>query len=201
MSEVLMGAAEAGRGAWVEPDGAGDEEGREPSDCGDSGGVAQNPRLVRTITAVDAEAGRLEALIQRQETVDLVRRDERERVRMSEALMGLLLRLDAVPGADPTVREMRRGVSRRIVGIQDVLDGVVAVPENSRTIGGWDWDWDEMVRGIEEEAVRERGGGWRWSAFARRSWDFDAWNGSYVAFDFLDIRTQLLRAPCRSESS
>ncbi|KAK9091964.1 hypothetical protein Syun_026875 [Stephania yunnanensis] len=90
---------------------------------------------------------------------------------MSEALMGLLLRLDAVPGVDPTVREMRRGVSRRIVGIQEVLDGVVA---ESRTIGGWDWDWnwDEIVRGIEEDAVREWGGGLEMERFCAEKLGF-----------------------------
>ncbi|CAI0473568.1 unnamed protein product, partial [Linum tenue] len=64
--------------------------------------------LYRTISAVDAESGEIERRIQRQETVDAVRREEREKARVNEELMRLLLRLDAVPGFDPAVREARR---------------------------------------------------------------------------------------------
>ncbi|KAK1273281.1 hypothetical protein QJS04_geneDACA008086 [Acorus gramineus] len=74
--------------------------------------------LVRRISAVDSEATRLERLIQSQDTVDAVRSDERERLRLSEALMRLLFSLDSVPGFFPAVRDLRRRVSRRIVGLQ-----------------------------------------------------------------------------------
>ena len=61
--------------------------------------------------------------------MDAVRRDERERARFSEALMAVLLRLDAVPGHYPAVRDARRAVSRRVVGLQEVFDAVVAAPD------------------------------------------------------------------------
>ncbi|CAI0539403.1 unnamed protein product [Linum tenue] len=64
--------------------------------------------LYRTISAVDAESGEIDRRIQRQETVDAVRREEREKARVNEELMRLLLRLDAIPGFDPAVREARR---------------------------------------------------------------------------------------------
>ncbi|RLN08679.1 BAG family molecular chaperone regulator 5, mitochondrial [Panicum miliaceum] len=84
---------------------------------------------VAAVRAADAEATRLERLLRRQETVDAVRGDERERARFSEALMAALLRLDAVPGRYPAVRDARRAVSRRVVGLQEVFDAVVAAPE------------------------------------------------------------------------
>ncbi|WVZ73936.1 hypothetical protein U9M48_022186 [Paspalum notatum var. saurae] len=86
-------------------------------------------RHVATVRAADAEATRLERLLRRQETVDAVRGDERERARFSEALMAVLLRLDAVPGRYSAVRDARRAVSRRVVGLQEVFDAVVAAPE------------------------------------------------------------------------
>ncbi|GJN22053.1 hypothetical protein PR202_gb09584 [Eleusine coracana subsp. coracana] len=86
-------------------------------------------RHVAAVRSADAEATRLERLLRRQETVDAVRGDERERARFSEALMAALLRLDAVPGHYLAVRDARRAVSRRVVGLQEVFDAVVAAPE------------------------------------------------------------------------
>ncbi|KAF3637979.1 hypothetical protein FXO37_24589 [Capsicum annuum] len=91
------------------------------------------------------------------ETVDAVRSSERERIKMNEALMGLLLRLDSVPGVDPTVRELRRDLSRRIVGLQEILDAV-----SDTKIQNWDgflMDWDDVVERMEMDVCKERGGG------------------------------------------
>ncbi|KAJ8759768.1 hypothetical protein K2173_009869 [Erythroxylum novogranatense] len=123
-------------------------------------------KLYRTISSVNSEADELQRQIQRQETVDALRSSERERLRMNEALMRLLLRLDSVPGVDPAVREARRKVSRRIVGLQEILDGVCG----SKLVGEWEWDaasggglmmingWDGMLEEMEEKVCRERGG-------------------------------------------
>ncbi|KAA0062523.1 hypothetical protein IC582_028803 [Cucumis melo] len=116
--------------------------------------------LFKTIAAVDREADQIQTLIQRQETVDAVRSNELEKLRMNEALMSLLLRLDSVPGIDPAVREARRKVSRRIVGLQEILD---AVSEAKVDFNGWDCNglvrnWDETVAEMEAEVCRERGG-------------------------------------------
>ncbi|KAK9267830.1 hypothetical protein L1049_010266 [Liquidambar formosana] len=107
--------------------------------------------LVRKISAVNSEANRLERLIQCQETVDAIRSDNREKIRMNEALMALLLRLDSVPGIDPTVRELRRTVSHRIVGLQEIVDGI--------SLSRGEYEWDGFLRCWDEEDVcRERGG-------------------------------------------
>ncbi|KAA8515589.1 hypothetical protein F0562_018800 [Nyssa sinensis] len=107
--------------------------------------------------AVNSEANRSERLIQRQETVDAVRTDNRERIKMNEALMELLLRLDSVPGMGPTVRELRRHLSRRIVGLQEILDAVT--DERVEDWGGFLRNWDDDdVANIEEEVCIERGG-------------------------------------------
>lgn len=113
--------------------------------------------LYRKIAAVDSEADRLQRLIQRQDTVDAVRTDTLEKLRMNEALMSLLLKLDSVPGIDPTVREARRKVTRRIVGLQEILDSV-----SESKVDEWNWwslnNWDEVIAQMEETVCRERGG-------------------------------------------
>uniref|UniRef100_A0A0D9VKB1 BAG domain-containing protein n=1 Tax=Leersia perrieri TaxID=77586 RepID=A0A0D9VKB1_9ORYZ len=105
--------------------------------------VRRNAGAVR---AADAEATRLERLLRRQETVDAVRGDERERARFSEALMAVLLRLDAVPGYYPAVREARRGVTRRVVGLQEVFDAVLAAPDADTC--GVPASLDQVLEGI-----------------------------------------------------
>lgn len=103
-------------------------------------------RHVAAVRSADAEASRLERLLRRQETVDAVRGDERERARFSEALMAVLLRLDAVPGYYPAVREARRAVSRRVVGLQEVFDSVLAAPEADTC--GVPASLDQVLEGI-----------------------------------------------------
>lgn len=93
-----------------------------------------------------------------------MRSDERERLKVNEALMGLLLRLDSVPGVNPAVREARRKVSRRIVGLQEILDAVseAKVEEDGGGVWGHDGcffrDWDEVVAQMEEDVCRATGG-------------------------------------------
>ena len=123
--------------------------------------------LYKQISAVSSETNRLQLLIQRQETVDAIRSDDREKLKMNETLMRLLLKLDSVPGIDPTVREARRKVSRRIVGLQEIVDGITEakVDDNEDYYRGWGprgifsmRDWDEVVEEMEEQVCRERGG-------------------------------------------
>ncbi|PHU04890.1 BAG family molecular chaperone regulator 5, mitochondrial [Capsicum chinense] len=68
-----------------------------------------------------------------QEIVDAESLSERERIKMNEALMGLLLRLDSLPKVDPIVRELRRDLSHRIGRLQEILDAV-----SDTKIQNWD---------------------------------------------------------------
>ncbi|XP_022716193.1 BAG family molecular chaperone regulator 5, mitochondrial [Durio zibethinus] len=123
--------------------------------------------LYKQISAVNSEANRLQHLIQRQETVDSIRSNDREKLKMDEMLMRLLLKLDSVPGIDPTVREARRKVSRRIVGLQEIVDGIseAKVDGYDNYYGGWSpcgifsmRDCDVVVEEMEKQVCRERGG-------------------------------------------
>ncbi|EEF34548.1 conserved hypothetical protein [Ricinus communis] len=109
--------------------------------------------LYKKILSANSEADQLQCLIQRQETVDTIRYDGREKLRLNEALMRLLLRLDSVPGVDPTVREARRKVSRRIVGLQEIVDGICNEGNGDGWCvdsGGFFRDWDEVVAEMEK---------------------------------------------------
>ncbi|KAF1890754.1 hypothetical protein Lal_00043133 [Lupinus albus] len=118
--------------------------------------------LYRKISTVDSEASHLQRIIQRQETVDAVRSSHVEKVKMNEALMSLLLKLDSVPGFDPTVREARRKVTRRIVGLQEILDSVSEAKVDYECNYWWDngsmMNWDQVIGDMEESVCRERGG-------------------------------------------
>ncbi|GMJ14132.1 BCL-2-associated athanogene 5 [Hibiscus trionum] len=123
--------------------------------------------LYKQISSVNSEANHLQHLIQQQETVDSIRNDEKEKLRINETLMGLLLKLDSVPGVDPTVREARRKLSRRIVGLQEIVDGIseARIEGDEEYYGGWGprpiftmRDWDEVVEEMEEEVCKQRGG-------------------------------------------
>ncbi|GLU18192.1 hypothetical protein SLE2022_345050 [Rubroshorea leprosula] len=121
--------------------------------------------LYKQISAANSEADRLQRLIQCQDTVDSIRTNDREKLRMNEALMGVLLKLDSVPGIDPTVREARRKVSHRIVGLQEVLDALSAAKVEDDGYPGWGprgiflmRDWDAMVEEMEERVCVESGG-------------------------------------------
>ncbi|MQM17631.1 hypothetical protein Taro_050605 [Colocasia esculenta] len=109
--------------------------------------------LVRRVRDADAEAGRFELLIRTQEVVDAVRRDARERLRVAEGLMALLLRLDGVPGFYPAVRELRRATSRRIVALQELLDAIVV--ERIVELEGLPSTWEEVVWGVDGVGERE----------------------------------------------
>ncbi|XP_065624238.1 BAG family molecular chaperone regulator 5, mitochondrial-like [Quercus suber] len=82
-------------------------------------------------------------------------------MRMNEALMGLLLKLDSVLGVNPMVREARRKVSRRIVVLQEIFDVVSkakTVYDDDCYEYGFVRSWDDVVAKMEEEVCRERGG-------------------------------------------
>ncbi|KAF0908534.1 hypothetical protein E2562_026325 [Oryza meyeriana var. granulata] len=86
-------------------------------------------RHATAVCAADAEASRLERLLRRQETVNTVRGDELERARFLETFMAVLLRLYTISGYYPAVREARHVVTRRVVGLQEVFDVVLATPK------------------------------------------------------------------------
>ncbi|CAN0837540.1 BAG family molecular chaperone regulator 5, mitochondrial [Linum grandiflorum] len=56
-----------------------------------------------------------------------------------QELMMLLLKLDSILGVDPAGSEARRLVSRRIVGMKEILDGIC----EAKVDDDWDFDFDD----------------------------------------------------------
>lgn len=48
--------------------------------------------------------------------------DPQERLRWSECAMALLLHLDAIQGAHPDVRELRKLVTKEVIAFQEIID-------------------------------------------------------------------------------
>lgn len=82
--------------------------------------VRKNLRAVKKIEAeVEEIRRRIEA------AQDLVRRDEKERLRLNEMLMRLLFRLDSVRG----VRDYRKRMIRRVIALQEAVDSMAGSME------------------------------------------------------------------------
>ncbi|KAL8091162.1 hypothetical protein AgCh_040316 [Apium graveolens] len=126
--------------------------------------------LFQKLSTINSSAAKLQTLIQLQETVNLVRSNDQERLRIHETLMRLLLALDSVPGWDPNIRELRRNVSRRIVGLQEILDGVIGYRTQN-----WDDEcviWDEVVERMEKDVCEDIGGGFEMEKFCAEKLGF-----------------------------
>ncbi|RCV20963.1 hypothetical protein SETIT_4G100500v2 [Setaria italica] len=79
-------------------------------------------RSVRAVRDVERETDEVAGKIARE--AEVLRGDARARIAVGEALMRLLLRLDAVRGA----REYRKKVTKRVLALQDAVDALEAKP-------------------------------------------------------------------------
>lgn len=55
--------------------------------------------------------------------LDLIRKDGKEKLRVNETLMGLLFKLDSVRGVGAGVRECRKAVIKKVIFLQEIIDG------------------------------------------------------------------------------
>ncbi|KAF2320298.1 hypothetical protein GH714_026899 [Hevea brasiliensis] len=66
--------------------------------------------------------------------------------------MGLLLRLDSVPGFNPTVREARRRSAVGLWGCRRLVDGICGSAGHDWCVGcGFARDWNEVLAEMERE--------------------------------------------------
>ncbi|KAM1086196.1 hypothetical protein PS2_011601 [Malus domestica] len=83
-------------------------------------------KSVRKIAAIRVEVSEIEKHISKREAVELMRRDAKERLKVNETLMNLLLKLDSVKGVDSGVRDFRRAVIKKAIALQERVDSAVA---------------------------------------------------------------------------
>ncbi|XP_042973132.1 BAG family molecular chaperone regulator 5, mitochondrial-like [Carya illinoinensis] len=67
--------------------------------------------------------------------------------------MALLLKLDSVPGVDPSLRGARRKVSHRIVGLQEIVDAISEVLSSKPTN-----TWHRRLRPVDRTETPLIGG-------------------------------------------
>ncbi|KAK4265076.1 hypothetical protein QN277_026175 [Acacia crassicarpa] len=87
-------------------------------------------KSLKKIAAISNEVNHIERRILDHETIDLIRRDSKERLRISETLMNLLLRLDSVTSVDFGVRGCRKSVIKKAISLQEKLDLIASAPDS-----------------------------------------------------------------------
>lgn len=88
---------------------------------------------VKKLLEIQRELKEVETSILESQIVESIRRDERERLKVTERLMNLLFRLDSIGGFDVAVRDLRRSFIRRAIALQEKVDSITVVvqAENS----------------------------------------------------------------------
>ncbi|GLJ47861.1 hypothetical protein SUGI_1010760 [Cryptomeria japonica] len=81
---------------------------------------------LRVIMKTKAEAAEIRRRVNDEHVVELIRRDEKERMKMTEWIMSVLLRLDEIQGVIPFVRESRKAVIRELVNLEETVDDIIA---------------------------------------------------------------------------
>ncbi|KAL0357728.1 UNVERIFIED_CONTAM: BAG family molecular chaperone regulator 5, mitochondrial [Sesamum calycinum] len=84
-------------------------------------------KWLKKIRDIKVEVDEIEGRLSKSEVMELVRRDERERLRMNESLMCLLFKLDSICGVDSGVRVCRKAVIRKAIALQERIDAIVAI--------------------------------------------------------------------------
>ncbi|XP_019173401.1 PREDICTED: BAG family molecular chaperone regulator 5, mitochondrial-like [Ipomoea nil] len=82
-------------------------------------------KSMNRVMSVARELDEIERRVSQRETVEVLRRDERERIRVNEMLMSLLFKLDSVRGVDSGVRVCRKAVTRKAIALQERIDAIV----------------------------------------------------------------------------
>ncbi|KAJ0677592.1 putative IQ motif, EF-hand binding, BAG domain, BAG domain superfamily [Helianthus annuus] len=86
-------------------------------------------------------------------SAELIRTDVKERLRVNETLMLLLLKLDSIRGVDFGVREFRKAVINKAIAVQEILDAVVDESVRTETKQVTDTDCMMNVDGVVDVTV------------------------------------------------
>ncbi|KAJ6705145.1 BAG DOMAIN CONTAINING PROTEIN EXPRESSED [Salix purpurea] len=109
-------------------------------------------KSMKKILATKRQVDEIEKRILMKETVDVVRRDQKEKLKINEMLMSLLFKLDSVRGVDFGVRDCRKAVIKKAIALQETVDSIDAAAPNGD-------DTDDSVAPAGEKGVDETGEG------------------------------------------
>ncbi|KAF9686152.1 hypothetical protein SADUNF_Sadunf03G0128800 [Salix dunnii] len=110
-------------------------------------------KSMKKILATKRQVDEIEERVLMEETADLVRRDQKEKLKINEMLMSLLLKLDSVRGVDVGVRDCRKAVIKKAIALQETVDSFAAA-----TAPNGD-DTDDSAAPAGEKGVDETGEG------------------------------------------
>ena len=112
-------------------------------------------KSVKKIAAIRREVDEVERRILREEALESMKKDPKERLRVNETLMSLLFKLDSVRGVDLGVRDCRKSVIKRAIALQEFLDSIVADGQTLTLGGEVDEASDSSEIGEKEGKVSE----------------------------------------------
>ncbi|KAL2543386.1 BAG domain-containing protein [Abeliophyllum distichum] len=84
-------------------------------------------KSVKKIKDVKVQVDGIEERLLKSEVVELIKRYEKERLKMNESLMALLFKLDSIRGVDLGVRDFRKAVIRKAIALQEKIDAAASV--------------------------------------------------------------------------
>lgn len=81
---------------------------------------------LKIILDVKAKAEDIRRRIADRQVVESIRQNEKERLKITEEIMSLILKLDAIQEVHSFVREARRAVVRELVSLERDVDAIIA---------------------------------------------------------------------------
>ncbi|KAK1353421.1 BAG domain-containing protein [Heracleum sosnowskyi] len=112
--------------------------------------------LRKSVSKIVSIKNEVEEIERRIGTVELIRKDSKERLRINETLMALLFKLDSVRGIDSGVRELRKGVIRKAIALQEKVDALVVHPPHSIKSDGGQIVVHHPLRGDDEVPIENQ---------------------------------------------
>lgn len=111
---------------------------------------------VKKIASIRKEVEEAERNLSNNETLELIRRESKERLRINEALMGLLFRLDSITGGDSGVRVFRKAVIKFVISLQEKIDDICSIES---CIDSGNCSNQDQIMEIEENTTADPGNG------------------------------------------
>ncbi|KAF3432356.1 hypothetical protein FNV43_RR27096 [Rhamnella rubrinervis] len=116
-------------------------------------------KSVKKIAAIRDEVDEIAKRISKPEMVELIQRESKERLRVTETLMNLLFRLDSIRGVDSGVRDCRKAVIKKAIALQERVDSIVAGDQTSGAVNeAWENNGNvDSVAEAADEATETKG--------------------------------------------
>ncbi|KAJ7975944.1 BAG family molecular chaperone regulator 5 [Quillaja saponaria] len=97
-------------------------------------------KSMKRIAAIKREVDEIERrIVSDTGMVELISRDAKEKLKVNETIMNLVLKLDSVKGIDSGVRDCRKAVIKKAIALQEKVDSIV---EGEQSFGAVDESMD-----------------------------------------------------------